>query len=920
MDLKTIQKCGVRSCRTCPFIEECNSFVSNSTGVRFLPKVNGLTSLNCKSENVIYMIFCKICNFQYIGETKNRLQTRFSGHRSSIKSKTSCQLIHKHFEENGHGLSNCRIIPIEKMNRSTISQQDLTPNQITIALNKLRLDREKFWITNLQTAYPYGLNSRVKGIGDFNPSQSNYTNFGGRSRRKNKRHSRRKPNRLRNKSDISLEFINKKHMELHNKEGYLHFFKTFLYGLPRSQLQTLFQNIQNQNANIDMRTKDLIVMIANLRLFKPVEISTTAKKREFFHINFRDKGLDHINLSGILRSKSVMDKIPVYFSEKEPPIIGYRFNKSIGGKLFNYKQFLSEDFIDSTSNDDLTCNCHESEFKDNHHNHIITGDFNIIQNSTLKEMIKKGPKFRLPQKINWEEDKKIIINFIDSYIDRWLIKEKKALNSQVINKDSLKNWKNEIIKVVDDKINSGRKHYKKTWSVRIEGQVKKELERLKKSFVLTPTDKAQNNVLFTCKVYYLKTLKEELTKPGQLTYRITNFTQNDINNTVVSFSESKNIKVKDEMKEIPLIYWIPKMHKNPIGSRFIAGSKVCSIKNLSKAFSKALKLILDHMRKYHRVVFERSGINGFWILDNSLEFLEDLKEKSIDYMETYDFSTLYTALPHNEIKRKFNEIFKKVFDREGKMFINVNYSKTYFSNAENRNGSSFRLSDMNEILNFILGNIYVKFGIDIYKQVIGIPIGLDSGQDIANLLLFSYESGYVDKLSKENIILARKFNFNRRYIDDLFVANFPEFKNHIYKIYPRDLEIKLESSDKKKLSYLDLMIESQSSKLVFSVYDKRDDFNFEIVNYPYLESCIPKKSALGVFISQLIRYARICSIFSDFKSKSSTLVRKLRNQGYKDKDLRRLTLRFYQDKQDLIIKYNVENANSFLKEIMSVDP
>ena len=69
------------------------------------------------------------------------------------------------------------------------------------------------------------------------------------------------------------------------------------------------------------------------------------------------------------------------------------------------------------------------------------------------------------------------------------------------------------------------------------------------------------------------------------------------------------------------------MHKNPVGSRFIAGSRICSIKALSKAFSKALKVILNHMKLYHKTVLERSGFNGFWILDNSLELLEDLKDK-----------------------------------------------------------------------------------------------------------------------------------------------------------------------------------------------------------------------------------------------------------------------------------------------------
>ena len=196
------------------------------------------------------------------------------------------------------------------------------------------------------------------------------------------------------------------------------------------------------------------------------------------------------------------------------------------------------------------------------------------------------------------------------------------------------------------------------------------------------------------------------------------------------------------------------------------------------------------------------------------------------------------------------------------------------------------------------------------------PIGLDSGQDIANLLLFCYESEYVEKLSKEDIVLARKFNFNRRYIDDLFVANFPEFKNHIYRIYPRELEIKLESSDPSNLAYLDLRIKSTESNVTFSVYDKRDDFNFEIVNYPFSDSCIPKKSALGVYVSQLLRYARICSFFQDFKVKSHALVIKLRNQGYKEGDLRRLTLKLFKDRQEILGKYNIANANIFLTSIV----
>ena len=78
------------------------------------------------------------------------------------------------------------------------------------------------------------------------------------------------------------------------------------------------------------------------------------------------------------------------------------------------------------------------------------------------------------------------------------------------------------------------------------------------------------------------------------------------------------------------------------------------------------------------------------------------------------------------------------------------------------NCCSFRVEDMMEILDFILDNIFVRFGRKVYKQVVGIPIGLDSGQDIANLLLYSYESDYVEKTSKQNLVLARKFNMCSR--------------------------------------------------------------------------------------------------------------------------------------------------------------
>merc|ERR1712074_272415 len=129
------------------------------------------------------------------------------------------------------------------------------------------------------------------------------------------------------------------------------------------------------------------------------------------------------------------------------------------------------------------------------------------------------------------------------------------------------------------------------------------------------------------------------------------------------------------------------------------------------------------------------------------------------------------------------------------------------------------------------------------------------------------------------------------------------------------LEIKLESDNTQEVTYLNLKIKSENSTLNFSVYDKRDDFSFDIVNFPYIDSCIPKKSALGVYLSQLIRYAKICSKFVDFKLKAVSLVKKSKNQGYYDRDLRRLSLKFFRERREMIDKYNIQNGNAFIGEL-----
>ena len=102
------------------------------------------------------------------------------------------------------------------------------------------------------------------------------------------------------------------------------------------------------------------------------------------------------------------------------------------------------------------------------------------------------------------------------------------------------------------------------------------------------------------------------------------------------------------------MYWLPKLHKRPYKARFIANSSSCTATELSKLLTSCLTAVKNHVIRYCEKVYERSGKNLFWSIKNSGEVLNKLKSRGFraTSLSTYDFSTLYTTLPHNLIKEK----------------------------------------------------------------------------------------------------------------------------------------------------------------------------------------------------------------------------------------------------------------------------
>ena len=132
---------------------------------------------------------------------------------------------------------------------------------------------------------------------------------------------------------------------------------------------------------------------------------------------------------------------------------------------------------------------------------------------------------------------------------------------------------------------------------------------------------------------------------------------------------------------------------------------------------------------------------------------------------------------------------------------------------------------------------------------------------LADIFLFSYEAEFIHSLlSAGKKQLASHFNFTYRYIDDVLSINNPDFENYLAQMYSAELEIK----DTKKIitsaSYLDPLLSIESDgQLRTPLYDKHDDFNFHIINFPFLSSNITYSPTYGVFFSQIIRYVRAWS-------------------------------------------------------------
>ena len=197
-------------------------------------------------------------------------------------------------------------------------------------------------------------------------------------------------------------------------------------------------------------------------------------------------------------------------------------------------------------------------------------------------------------------------------------------------------------------------------------------------FVLVPADKAAKNVTVACKRYYIETLIKELginttnISPNS-TYIPSTDSFNEILQSHCKFIESVGLEMSEENKNHPYLYWTPKLHKVPFKHPFIAGSSKCATKDLSCLLTKVLTTVKDGLIRCNNTKTSYSGVNSMWIVKNSTSLLSSLDQLDIHTatsVQTYDFSTLYTSIPHNLLKYRITAlIHNSLKTRSGKGYF-----------------------------------------------------------------------------------------------------------------------------------------------------------------------------------------------------------------------------------------------------------
>ena len=216
------------------------------------------------------------------------------------------------------------------------------------------------------------------------------------------------------------------------------------------------------------------------------------------------------------------------------------------------------------------------------------------------------------------------------------------------------------------------------------------------------------------------------------------------------------------------------------------------------------------------------------VYTNSDEVISKPKGRGfqVTSLTTYDFSTLYTTLPHNLIKKTLLDLIERTFYKtEGKLYLVCNDKKSFSTSADHYRGYNlWSCQNVCDALSFLLDNTYIRFDTKLYRQIVGIPTCTNCAPLVAHLFLFCYKRDFMKDLFYVNqAVIIKAFRSTPRYLDDLRNIDNPYFEGMVNQIYLPELQLNKANTSDTEVAFLDLHLLISNGFVSSKVYDKRDN-------------------------------------------------------------------------------------------------
>ena len=878
-------------CKTCTQVDKNTEYVTSFISKKqFLPINITRCKLTCKTKCLVYLITCKKCQCQYVGETKRRLVDRASEHIYNVKKGNKTTFLYEHFTENGHKYTDMQFKILQTCNYKY---------ELKIA--------ELFWITTLQTVYPCGLNDEIKGYGKISDYMFKLKGkiipyFGQKLPRQQRAHGRRR----RNSKVMDTAYVDQWLLNDIMKPESIRKLVNSLHAQSKKTLLYTFAKIIPRSKQTNL-IKGILASYLEYRNYNWQQVNKK-KHKEYLSIPFPGKNYN-VNVKRIITNRQVKMAMPPQL--KAIDIIPvFTYTPTVGDYMFNHKRLLKRlnnqpSALQHTAK--LPCRCHSSTFIYEPYKHIFTGDMTICNNDKVASILTKGANFRPIYN-------KDITQVTNEFRDALSSFSRHMAKKYQISPPELHPWETNFTRIHKQIYLAKNNTNNYAATDRHIELLRDYTKQISKDLVITPIDKAKNNIAFICKQFYISVLCKELgynqdfIAQGNEVYQPTNFTLQTIVKNHISLNARYRQHISNENRTLPLLYAIPKMHKVPYKFRFIAGAKFCTTKSIAILLHRILVFCRQQLLDIANLINYRKRKKVFYSIKNSEEVIVRCNNltKIPKTVRTADFTTLFTNLPHKDIYSALTYLTKLIFNTQHKDTLVVTYKNVYLTNQRiPKHGLAFTHPEVCKLVFDVVNETYVACFGNIFKQIKGVPMGGNASPDIADLALAAMEYKY-------SIINTNEQLHFYRYVDDLLLFDCKAFASIAPLIYGNDLGIE-STLPSDSANFLDLNVQCKDKGIRFRIHDKTDMFNFGVNKYASNDSNVDEKVHYNIMFTQILRAIKLNSQFNDFKTHFFKLCNVFIRKGFPVTMLYEITYKVCTRNICLLHKYNIIGPDNVKK-------